>query len=476
MQYGYKSADVVVVGGGATGVNAALVAARQGAEVILIEQYGFLGGMFTGGNMTVLNSPPVGGIGKEIVDTLVRQGAAKRCPNDPLNQPVFHYNTEYQNMNILYDAEIAKNILFDLVRNEKRIHVILHSFLSDVVVEGKRVTGVVIANKSGKQIITGKIIIDATSDGDVAAYAGAPFRKGQPGGVLFAVTNLVTLGGIDWSKISEYSKGDSGFAKAIEKGIKDGELPYYSPRTREMANYCGHARPELSHLLYEDEALFWGGTVEGIDGTNVEDLTRAEIESRVQYMSELTFLKKHIPGFENARIQKTSISIGVRDTRHIIGEKTLLGVDILERRRFPDVVAYNMKGGFPANDLPYGCFVPQEVDGILVCGNALSVIPGSTIMGIQLGSFNNLKDITTMWTTGDAVGAAAVVCIQTGKQPREADIGKIQKILKDMGALISESKTKELEQEKLPSGKSIGQWYSDYLENHKNYWKSRGVL
>jgi hypothetical protein len=378
-------------------------------------------------------------------------------------------------MNIVYDAEMAKTLLFDMVRKAD-VKLLLHSYMTDVILDVNRVTGVLVVNKSGKQVITGNVIVDATGDADLAAFAHAPFRKGQKEGVLFAMTILVRLSKVDWRAVSEYSKEDYGLKEAIRKATENGDLPYYKPRTREMPNYWGHARPELSHLLYEGEALLWGGSVEGVDGTNVDDLTRAEVEAREQYMSELRFLRKYVPGFAKARVQNTSMSIGVRDTRHIVGMQTLTGKDILERRRFPDVVAYNVKGGFPANDIPYGCLVPQGVDGLLVCGNGLSVIPGSTHMGLQLGSFNNLKDIPTMWTTGEAVGTAAALCVQSGVQPRTVDVKRLQKLLTEQGALVSPEKTAQLEQEVLPSGKTIGTLYEEMLANNREYWKSRGEI
>jgi len=472
MRVGYKKASVVVAGGGVSGFCAALSAARNGVETLLIERYGFLGGMFTGGNMIVLNCPPSGGTGKEIVDELMKQGYAKRCPDDPPNYPILHYNSEYCTLNIVYDPEMAKIVLLKMAK-QAGVKLLFHTLTTGAVVENGAIKGVVVENKSGRQFIEADIVVDATADGDVAAFAGAPFRKGQTEkAILFAMTMLVRLSHVDWARISEYSKTDYGLDKAISKGIERGELPYYKPRTLAMPNYWGHARPELSHLLYEDEALLWGGTVEGVDGTNADDLTRAEIEVRDQFMSELSFLKKSIPGFEKARIENTGISIGVRDTRHVIGEATLSGEDLLEGRSFSDVVAYNVKG-YPAHDIPYGCLVPKGIESLLVSGNCISVVPGSTYMGLQLGSFNNLKDIPTMWTTGDASGTAAALCVKLGVFPRKLDVRVLQKQLAAQGALLPDEKINELASARLPSGKTVRQFHEESLAKMKKYWEKK---
>jgi 2-polyprenyl-6-methoxyphenol hydroxylase-like FAD-dependent oxidoreductase len=471
---GYREAKVVVAGGGVAGVNAAIASARQGVDTLLIERYGFLGGMFTGGNMAVLTTPSVGGIGKEIVDTLMAQGDARRCPDDPPNYPILHYSSERCTLTIAYEPEMAKLLLFKMAR-EAGVRLLLHSFITGAITENGVVRGVTVANKSGSQIVRGDVIVDATADGDVAASSGAPFRKGQTDkGILFAMTLLVRLSHVNWSKLSEYSKTDPGLEKAIRRGMEASELPYYRPRSREMVNYWGHPRPELSRLVREGEALLWGGTVEGVDGTNVEDLSRAEVEAREQFMSELNFLRKHIPGFEHARVENTGVTIGVRDTRHTIGEYTLTGQDILDRRRFEDVVAYNVKGGFPANDLPYGMLVPKEIDGLLVAGNCISVIPGSTFMGLQLGSYNNIKDIPSMWTTGEAAGTAAALCAKLNVPPRKLDPKEIQRILRARGALVSNERLAELESVKLPSGRTVKEFYEATMADCRAYWRRRG--
>ena len=136
MSIGYRGADVVVAGGGVAGFCAAIAAARAGADTLLVDRNGFLGGMFTGGNMTVLNCPPAGGIGKEIVDALAADGYAKRCPDDPPNYPIFHYAAEYSTMNVVYDAEMAKILLFRIAR-QAGVRLLLHSFVTGAVVEGR---------------------------------------------------------------------------------------------------------------------------------------------------------------------------------------------------------------------------------------------------------------------------------------------------------------------------------------------------
>ncbi len=474
MRIGFRRADVVVAGGGVAGVCAAIASARLGAETLLLERYGFLGGMFTGGNMTVLNCPPAGGIGKEIMDRLAHEGSAKQCPDDPPNYPILHYASEYCTMNVAYDPEIAKILLFQMAR-EAGVKLLLHSFVTGAVLEQNVIRGITVQNKSGAQMIGSTVVIDTTADADVAADAGVPFRKGQTEkGILFAMTLLVRLSGVNWPRVSDYSKNDYGLDRAIQQAIAAGDLPYYKPRKRDMPNYWGHPRPELSHLLREDGALLWGGTVEGVDGTDVDDLSRAEIEAREQVLSEFGFLRKYIPGFEKARIESSGVAVGVRDTRHIIGEYTLTGRDILARRRFPDAVAYNVKGGFPANDLPYGCFVPLQVEGLLVAGNGLSVIPGSTEMGFQLGSYNNLKDIPTMWTTGEAVGTAAALAVQQGTAPRHLKVERIQEQLFSRGALLSPEQIEHLENVTLPSGKTNRAFYEEVLTNMKEHWRRMG--
>lgn len=198
------------------------------------------------------------------MNKLMEKGYAKKLNDDPINYGIFHYDSERCSMNVVYDAEMAKILLFNMLR-ESGVNLLLHTLATGAVMSNGVIKGVTVENKSGKQIIEGKVIIDATADGDIAAYAGAPYRKGQTErGLLFPMTMLVRLSHVDWVQISEYSRRDPGLEKVIKKAMDNGELPFYKSRRREMVKYWGHPAPELSRLLHDDEALLWGGLSKGL--------------------------------------------------------------------------------------------------------------------------------------------------------------------------------------------------------------------
>jgi hypothetical protein len=330
-----------------------------------------------------------------------------------------------------------------------------------------------VENKAGRSVICGKIICDATADADVAASAGAPFIKGQGDEKqLFAMTMLVRLSNVNWPKVSEFSKTDPGWDTVIARAMANGDLPYYSTRTREMVPYWGHPRPELAHLWWDDGALLWGGTVVDVDGTNPDDLTRAEVESRKQWMSEYRFLKKYVPGFGAARIEDSGVTVGVRDTRHVLGEYTYCGHDILEERDFEDTAAYIAPLFL---GVPYRCLVPKEVENLVIGCRAISTTPGQTSSGPTLGSYNDMKSIPTVLTYGEAAGTAAALCAQQGVTPRVLDVKCLQATLKQHGAFLERSAIDALMVElRLPDGST----YRDYLTKRyaslRDHWQTKG--
>ena len=468
---GYKEADVVVAGGGPGGTCAAIAAARTGAKVLLVEQLGFPGGMFSGGNMSVANTWPWAGLGKEIFGRLKTMGAAISHPDDPPNYPVFHFGS-YSWRNVPYDPEMVKIVLFEMLE-EAGAKLLFHTYVTGAVREDQAVRGIVVENKSGRQVICGKIIVDATADADVAASMGVEFIKGQGAEKqLFAMTMLVRLGRVDWPRISAYSKTDPGWDKVIAKAMANGDLPYYTGRTRDMVPYWGHPRPELAHLWWEDGALLWGGTVQGVDGTDAESLTHAEVESRKQWMSEFRFLQKYIPGFEAARVEDSGVTVGVRDSRHVVGEYIYSGYDILEEREFDDTAAYVVPLFL---GVPYRCFVPKGVDNLLIGCRAISTTPGQTSSGPTLGSYNDMKSIPTVITYGEAAGTAAGLCAMHGVTPRALDIRLLQDTLRKHGALLDRSASDAIIDEiRPPDGSSFRQYLQQRNESLRRHWEQKG--
>lgn len=468
---GYREADVVVAGGGPGGVCAAIAAAKNGASVLLVEQLGFPGGMFTGGNMAVANSWPWAGIGKEIFDRLGAMGGAVYHPDEPPNYPIFHFRGEGWHT-VPYDPEMAKLVLFQMIE-ESGVKLLLHSFVTGAVTEGDRVRGIVVENKSGRQVLIGKVVCDGTGDGDVAASAGAEFIKGQGDERrLFAMTMLVRLSHVDWPQVTEFSRQDPGWDNVIAEAAAGGDLPYYKPRSREMVPYWGHPRPELAHLWWEDGALLWGGTVEGVDGTDVDSLTRAEVECRKQWVSELAFLRKYVPGFAAARVEDSGVTVGVRMTRNIVGEYTYTGYDILEEREFPDTVAYIVPQFL---GVPYRCLLPKRIDNLIVSARCISTTPGQTSSGPTLGSYNDMKSIPTVMGYGEAAGTAAALAARLGVTPRELEVGTLQKALREQGALLEPAEIDQvLARVKRPDGKSHKEALRNRLAALRQHWEQKG--
>jgi FAD-dependent oxidoreductase family protein len=156
------------------------------------------------------------------------------------------------------------------------------------------------------------------------------------------------------------------------------------------------------------------------------------------------------------------------------GEYTLTGQNVLNRRRFADGVAYDVKAGIPVNQIPHRCLVPIQTDGLLLAGNCISVMPGSTFMGLQQGSYNNIKDIPSMWTNGEAAGTAAALCVQDHVQPRKLDVQDLQAVLRDRGALVSPEQITDLEAVRLPSGRTAKEYYEATMADCRAYWGGRG--
>jgi hypothetical protein len=189
-------------------------------------------------------------------------------------------------------------------------------------------------------------------------------------------------------------------------------------------------------------------------------------------MSEVRFLRKHIPGFETARVEDSGVTVGVRLTRNIVGEYIYTGYDVLEDREFADTAAYIVPLFL---GVPYRCFVPKEVDNLLISGRCISTTPGQTSSGPTLGSYNDMKSIPTVMTYGEAAGTAAALCAKLGVIPRELDISLLQQTLKDHGALLERGAIDTIIDElRLPNGTPFRQSLKQRQEELRKHWEKKG--
>ncbi|GHT66700.1 membrane protein [Spirochaetia bacterium] len=419
--------DVIVAGGGPGGLGAAIAAHRSGAKTILIEKNGFLGGMMSYGcGMPLGGAYPgmksIGGIAEELL-SLVRNAGQDAA--DVRHIPLF--GDWY-----FHDSEFFKSLIAEFVLKEK-MEVLLHSFVSDVIMDSKRrVKGIVIDSKSGREVLIGKTIVDATGDADICTRAGAHYEVGDEHGDLMGVTIPYILADVDTEKYLKYIAEDKDFSKLRAKAKADGIF------TNEDDKFGSH------HLGQRPNTVFVNSVrVRNINGTKVEELTFGELESRVRMLQHLNFFRKYVPGFEKCYIASSGAEIGVRDSRRIIGEDYLTQEDCLEVRKQPDKTILRCQGPFDDisrgkrtdvsfnqvdvndyYDIPYGVLVPKDLDNVIVSGRTFSSNPraqaGSRGQGLLLGM-------------GQAAGTAAVMAAREGAAFKDINIKALQKQLVEAG-------------------------------------------
>ncbi len=435
--------DVVVSGGGPAGLGAAVGAARQGAKTMLIERNAFLGGAATGALMAIWNMPldRMTGFAHEMTSRLIdRGGAVGGGPAIP------------------FDPEQFKSVALEFVQ-ENGIQLLLYSSVVAPIIQNGRLRGVVAENKSGRQAILAKNVVDCTGDADLAAAAGVPFVKGRESdGKMRPMTVLLRLGGLDLPRMVEYARAHPEEFD-LDPHFQMLDLEHGMVR---FAGFFGHVReahergeldPSLHYLRFEgvqvDKGMAYLNTVRvyGVDGTDAFDLTRAELEARRQMEQLLAFVRQRIPGCENCYVVETSPSIGVRETRRIRGKHRLTEEDIAAGRTYTDTIArlwrFHTPGvemhspdpveGSPEDPLhrqlqrplisfevPYGCLLPAEVEGLLVGGRAISQDHAAD--GWTRGMY-------ACMVTGQAAGTAAGLAATRNTSPASLDVRDLQRAL-----------------------------------------------
>jgi len=416
-------ADVVVAGGGPAGLCAAVAAARLGARTVLMERYGFLGGMATAGlvnpfmNFHVAGEPIIRGVFEQWIDGMRKRGG---------------YLDRGRKGSNIFDPEAAKFAALDLVL-DAGVKLLLHSFVDNVITDagGNRIEYLVVASKR-RLAIKGSIFVDCTGDADVAALAGVPCWFGRPeDGAVQPMTLNFRMAGVDWSKVPAagdkdgMAKFNDAFAEAKKRGILS------CPRHNMLYFSC----------IADDEIHFNQTRIIEKNPIDPLELTAAEIEARRQVEQIVNWLVREVPGFEKARLVQTAPQIGIRESRRIEGLYELTGEDVLACRKFNDGVVranypvdiHNPKGEgtvlkyLPPDDwyeIPYRCLVPVRIENLLVAGRPISA---------DHVAHSSLRVMPIAAGLGEAAGTAAAMCLKAGVRPGELSTDELVRQLVRQG-------------------------------------------
>jgi len=433
-----RTADVVVVGGGPGGIGAALTAARSGANTVLIERYEHLGGMGTGGLVTIIpnlsdfsGKQQIAGISQEWIDRLMRRNAAdfpkkEHWGSKDSKLTAYYENRSFFNVRektVLYsahiDAEISKCILQEMM-TEAGVKTYLHSWGTEPIMDGNRVQGVIFESKSGRQALLCKIVIDATGDGDLLPYSGADFKSDIAPSLRIANLSFsYWIANVDLKKYQEYRRTH---AKELAEEM------------REIRKRGGHAGFLTSNLKDQEDLVWVFPRYANSSQVDVEELTRVEFLGRKEMLISHDYYKKNIPGFEKSYIVLTNPQLGTRGSRRVVGEYILTEKDMNTNVPFEDTIAIfpDVDRGqesikYPLTYMPYRCMIPRKVNNLLVACRAFSS------NAVANNFFNYIPHCIAL---GEAAGIAAAQSINSGVDLRKINIKALQASLKKHGAIL----------------------------------------
>ena len=446
------NADVVVVGGGPAGMCAAIAAARQGVSVILVEQGGFCGGMATRGLvgpfMTCYDAKGetmiIRGLFEEVVDRMVARGFAIH-PAEVHGGTAFTSWIKVGHEHVTpYEPEGLK-LVVDEMLTEAGVKILYHTDFLRPILEGEVITGILVSSKRGMEVIGASVVIDCTGDGDVAYRCGVPYEMGneelnlmQPATMFFHIcdTDPEAMEADIQANLHNFYRKD---------GVNYRSFHWRVTEARENGDWdMKRVSLGLFRMPKPDEWCVNTSRIMGVDSTDNESLTSAEIEGRQQADMILRFLRKYVPGCENARIKSTASYIGIRESRHIQGDYRLTADDLLDSKVPEDSIllaanSVDVHGRFgPTSNeyvpikgdyygIPYRSLLPRGVEQLLIAGRCVSA--DSTAAGA-------IRVMPPCMGMGQAAGIAAALAVKTGTTVRKVDAQTIRSVLKENGAYL----------------------------------------
>ena len=413
--------DVVVVGGGPAGIAAAVSAARHGARTLLVERYGFLGGMGTAGGVTNFAglygrrdgemTQLVHGVADELLARIDALGG--------LNQPQDGLQGRIRVRS--YDTSVYK-CAADQLLLDAGVQLLFHALAAAVVMEGARIAALVVETKSGRQAIRANAFVDGSGDADVAAFAGVPFAIGDGQGSGLFPSTMFRVGHVEAARalaaVGEFKAINDLMQQARERDPG----AYRFPREGAILRPQIDPREWRANVTQIRNAA--GRAMNGIDA---RELTEGELEGRRQIAEYFKFMKAEVPGFAQSAIVEIAPQVGIRETRRIEGLYALTGEDILSSSSFDDSIGINawpmemhadgrIEWAFPRDDnrtynqLPWRMLVPRTIDNLLVAGRCAAMThEGQSAARASGGCF----------VMGQAAGTAAA---SLGGSSRFADV------------------------------------------------------
>ena len=461
MSIQYINYDVVVIGGGSAGIAAAVSAAKNGAKTLLVESGQMVGsdllaGLPIDGCMSSRGEWIVKGFAQELFDECKKMGG---------------YIGDFSDRRALFmvalDPEVVNVAVIKLL-NKYGVKTLLYTFAENVVMEGEKVKGIMAVNKSGKLMISAKVFIDCTGDGDMAAAAGADFEIGSESGELQPVSMVFRMAGVDTKKLLQFvvdhpenaglaenpiiNKSKEECAKELyELGLPkvffEGSGPMLSEGIAKGDIYPCSMLAIIPVSMERNEVAINSTRVSGVNAIYPQQLSDALFDLTDQVTICSSFLKKYVPGFENAVFSGLSPKIGIRETRRIMGEYVLTKEDILDAKKSDEGIA---KGGHELDihgaaknherkqikeagsyDIPYGCIIPKKIENMFIAGRCIS----ST-----REAHSSARVMGTCMATGQAAGTAAAMSVKNDTKIREISVSELRDTLRSQGAVLEGTK------------------------------------